>query len=55
MGVVMKKACYFITCGELPAFTVNEAHPECIRKALTEGKSPKRTPGEGQLSIPFPE
>jgi putative DNA modification/repair radical SAM protein len=55
MGVVMKKARYFITCGELPAFTVNELHPDHIRKALTEKKNPRKEPDTRQLSILFPE
>jgi putative DNA modification/repair radical SAM protein len=55
MGVVMKKARYFITCGELPAFTVNELWPENVRRILTEKKSAKKEPDERQLSIPFPE
>ncbi|MDR1919109.1 MAG: putative DNA modification/repair radical SAM protein [Tannerellaceae bacterium] len=41
MGVVMKRARYFITCGELPTLTVNELHPDYVR--------------ERQLSIPFPD
>jgi putative DNA modification/repair radical SAM protein len=55
MGVVMKKARYFITCAELPALTVNELHPEHIRKALTEKKNPKKGFDSRQLTIPFPE
>ena len=55
MGVVMKKARYFITCGELPAFTVNELRPEYVRRILTGKKNAKKEPGERQLSIPFPD
>jgi putative DNA modification/repair radical SAM protein len=55
MGVVMKKARYFITCGELPVLTVNEVHPDYIRKALTGKKNLKKEPDRQQLSIPFPE
>ncbi|MDR2811333.1 MAG: putative DNA modification/repair radical SAM protein [Tannerellaceae bacterium] len=55
MGVVMKKARYFITCGELPVLTVNEVHPDYIRKALTGKKNQKKDPDSKQLSIPFPE
>lgn len=38
MGVVMKRAKYFITCNELPMHTVHEAKPEYIRRALTQKK-----------------
>ena len=54
MGVVMKRAQYFITCNELPAFTVNEAKPEYIRKILTIGSGAKKKKGdESQLKIEF--
>ena len=54
MGIVMKKAQYFITCNELPMYTVNEATPDYIRKILTE---PKKRKGEDdrQMKIIFPE
>ena len=53
MGIVMKKAQYFITCNELPMYTVNEASPEYLRKILTE---PKKQKGDSrQLSIIFPD
>lgn len=55
IGVVMKKAQYFISCNELPAFTVNEASPEYVRKVLTEPKSKKDKKDSLQLSIIFPE
>ncbi|MDR1505207.1 MAG: putative DNA modification/repair radical SAM protein [Prevotella sp.] len=51
IGVVMKKAQYFITCNELPMYTVNEATPEYIRKILTEPK--KKKIDDKQLSILF--
>lgn len=35
MGIVMKRAKYFITCRELPLFTVQEVKPERIRELLT--------------------
>jgi len=41
IGIVMKKARYFITCRELPMNTVNEASPEYVRKILTEPKKKK--------------
>ena len=34
IGVVMKKASYFITCRELPTQTVNEVSPETVRQLL---------------------
>ena len=51
MGVVMKRAQYFITCNELPMFTVNEARPEYIRKILTE--KPAKKADTRQLKIVF--
>jgi putative DNA modification/repair radical SAM protein len=53
IGVVMKKAQYFITCNELPMNTVNEATPEYVRKILTEPK--KKKIDDKQLSILFPD
>lgn len=53
IGVVMKKAQYFITCNELPMYTVNEATPEYVRKILTEPKKKKKE-DQNQLSIIFP-
>ena len=55
IGVVMKKAQYFITCRELPVHTVNEITPEYVRKILTEPKKKKMLSDERQLSIVFPE
>jgi putative DNA modification/repair radical SAM protein len=55
IGVVMKKARFFITCGELPTFTVNEAHPDYVRKMLTEKRPSKKEPDKRQLSILFPD
>jgi putative DNA modification/repair radical SAM protein len=53
IGIVMKKAQYFITCNELAMYTVNEATPEYVRKILTEPK--KRKEDDRQLSIIFPD
>ncbi|MDR2947969.1 MAG: putative DNA modification/repair radical SAM protein [Prevotella sp.] len=53
IGVVMKKAQYFMTCNELPMYTVNEATPEYVRKILTEPKKKKKD--DSQLSIIFPD
>ena len=36
IGVVMKRAKYFITCNELNAITINEIKPENVRKILLE-------------------
>ncbi|MDR1524254.1 MAG: putative DNA modification/repair radical SAM protein [Tannerella sp.] len=55
IGIVMKKAKYFITCRELPVNTVNEVTPEYVRKILTEPKKKKMINDERQLSIIFPD
>ncbi len=53
MGIVMKKAQYFITCNELPMYTVNEATPDYLRKILSQpGKQKKE---DRQLAIIFPD
>ena len=52
MGVVMKRAQYFITCNELSSLTINEMKPEYVKKALTE--KPVKTKKEkhpGQLKL----
>lgn len=54
IGVVMKKARYFITCNELTPFTIHEAHPENLRRLFTL-KNDKKKKDENQLSIIFPE
>ena len=41
MGIVMKRAQYFITCGELMQKTVNEVKPEIVRQILVEGTKKK--------------
>jgi len=51
MGVVMKKAQYFITCHELPSKTINELHPGTVRTLLLP-KS-KRKADERQFMIQF--
>jgi putative DNA modification/repair radical SAM protein len=53
IGVVMKKAQYFITCNELAAYNVNETSPEYVRRLLTEKKSPKGKDNQNQLSLIF--
>ena len=59
MGVVMKKAKYFITCGELtssfsqPVVGINELHPERLRPLLISKAQQKRAAQEQQLSLDF--
>ena len=59
MGVVMKKAKYFITCGELtssfsqPIIGINELHPERLRPLLISKAQQKRAVAEQQLSLDF--
>ena len=61
MGVVMKKAQYFITCGELtsqfstPIIGVNELHPERLRPRLVSATERKRAEAEKQLTLEFGE
>ncbi|MDR0972491.1 MAG: putative DNA modification/repair radical SAM protein [Prevotellaceae bacterium] len=54
IGIVMKKAQYFITCRELPVQTVNELSPTHVRQLLTP-QSRKKTVDERQLSLVFEE
>lgn len=51
IGVVMKKAQYFITCHELAMRTVNELTPENVRRILTQKKGRKLD--DRQLTIQF--
>ncbi|MEI3421008.1 MAG: putative DNA modification/repair radical SAM protein [Butyricimonas faecihominis] len=51
IGVVLKKAQYFITCNELPTRTVNEIKPENVRRILTQRRANRID--DGQLIIPF--
>ncbi|MDD4990834.1 MAG: putative DNA modification/repair radical SAM protein [Paludibacter sp.] len=53
MGIVMKKAQYFITCNELAVQNVSESSPEYVRKVLTEKKLPKGAPDPNQLMLIF--
>ncbi len=53
MGVVMKKAQYFITCKELPILTVNELSPQYVRNKLI--KKANKKGNEQQLTIIFPD
>ena len=51
IGVVMKKARYFITCRELPMRTIHEVSPTTVRQLLSR-KSGKRA-DTAQLRLPF--
>ncbi|MDR2383464.1 MAG: putative DNA modification/repair radical SAM protein [Prevotellaceae bacterium] len=54
IGVVMKRARFFITCNELAVNTVHETGPEYIRNALTAPVNPrKRQTNDKQLVIDF--
>lgn len=55
MGVVMKKAQYFLLCRELPIQTVGELHPSMVRQLLTQKKPNKKEGFRQQLSLAFPE
>jgi putative DNA modification/repair radical SAM protein len=55
IGIVMKKAQYFITCRELTMHTVNEASPEYVRKILSEPKKKKMKGNELWSADLFPE
>ncbi len=55
IGVVMKKATYFITCHQLTAFTVQEATPEYVRRVLTTKASSRKGVPINQTSLVFPE
>lgn len=53
IGVVMKKAQYFITCNELPMRTVNELSPENVRHILLQ--KGKKKMDDRQLTLQFPD
>ena len=53
MGVVMKKAQYFITCHELNSFSVQDLNPETVRRLLT--RKSKKERDERQLTFQFSE
>ena len=61
MGVVMKKAKYFITCHELtdgyanPIVGINELQPERLRPLLISKAQQKRAAAERQLTLNFEE
>ena len=51
IGVVMKKAQYFITCSELPVRTVNEMTPQGVRNLLVQ--KPGKKYDDRQLMLDF--
>jgi predicted DNA-binding helix-hairpin-helix protein len=53
IGVVMKKAQYFITCNELPVRTINELSPLSVRSLLS--RKPGRKADDRQQVIQFEE
>ena len=53
IGVVMKKAQYFITTAELPSPTIQEISPEGVRRLLV--KPNKQAADERQLALSFPD
>ena len=53
IGLVMKKAQYFITCRELPYDTVQDLSPEYVRKTLAEPGKKKIIGDSKQLSLQF--
>lgn len=56
MGIVMKKAQYFITCNELTVSTVSDSSPEYVRmKLIGQKHSKSQTTDLLQTSIIFPE
>jgi predicted DNA-binding helix-hairpin-helix protein len=52
MGVVTKRAKYFITCNELPIFTVQEVRPENLRELFIGNKQRKKN-DNSQLQLLF--
>ena len=55
IGVVMKRAQYFIVCRELQMNTVHEVRPEYLRQVFTEKKTRKNDWKSSQLSINWNE
>lgn len=51
MGVVLKRARYFITCNELTSSTINELKPEGLRRLFTEQTKGKKDKNHGQLTL----
>lgn len=56
IGIVMKKAQYFITCNELSGLnTVSDTSPEYVRSLLVPKKKGQKQPDLQQMSLFFPE
>jgi putative DNA modification/repair radical SAM protein len=61
MGVVMKKAQFFVTCGEIsgglsPKNTIiGDMHPDLVRKVLTAKRTPRRGTHPDQTALVFPD
>ena len=53
IGVVMKKAQYFITCNELSVRSVNDMNPDAVRRLLTV--KPGKKTDDRQLVLQFKE
>lgn len=53
MGVVLKRARYFITCRELPVQTIHELTPRGVVRLLVPGR--KKPEDDRQLSFDFSE
>lgn len=51
MGVVMKRARYFITCNELSSPTINEIKPENLRQLFAGKNKKKKEKYPGQLKL----
>jgi predicted DNA-binding helix-hairpin-helix protein len=54
MGVVLKRARYFITCNELAAHTINEVKPDGLRRLFLDQmkeKERKKDKSYGQLKL----
>ena len=52
MGVVMKRAQYFLRCLELPALGINELNPRVVRQRLITPAQRRHSPN--QLTLVFP-
>jgi putative DNA modification/repair radical SAM protein len=61
IGVVMKKAQYFITCGEISggvgskSAIIGDIHPDLVRKVLTAKRPTRKGPDPSQTALIFPE
>lgn len=52
IGVVLKRARYFISCKELPAYTINELKPEGVKRQILQSEMlPKRITKEQHIQL----